>query len=176
MFLSVTEGRHVSLTCNVEADPLPLVSWSYDDQPLERIQSRDLSVDQQIISHGVVRSILTISESSSRWNGTFLCHADNVAGRISANYTLMVQRSDKVGRILDLKLEYFIILIISVLCLFILFILCIVLICAVVARRSLVKHQKQSLRTLPMPRKIKMGTSPTRVLDYRQEPFYRTQH
>lgn len=59
MFLSVTEGRHVSLTCNVEADPLPVVTWSYDRLPLDKIKTHDtdLSVEQTIISHGIVRSV-----------------------------------------------------------------------------------------------------------------------
>ena len=58
MFLSVTEGRHVSLTCNVEADPLPVVTWTFDHVALDKLRTREdeLSIQQQIISQGVVRS------------------------------------------------------------------------------------------------------------------------
>ena len=57
MFLSVTEGRHVSLTCNVEADPLPSLTWTFDSKPLDKFSFREdeVSVEQQIISQGVVR-------------------------------------------------------------------------------------------------------------------------
>ena len=57
MFLSVTEGRHVSLTCNVEADPLPVVTWTFDHVALDKLRTREdeLSIQQQIISQGVVR-------------------------------------------------------------------------------------------------------------------------
>ena len=73
------------------------------------------------------------------WNGTFSCVAGNVAGQVKANYSLMVIRTGEVGRILDLKLEYFIVLTVSVLCMFVISVLCIVLICAVIARRTLLK-------------------------------------
>ena len=59
MGLSVTEGRHVSLTCNVEADPLPALTWTFDNKPLDKFSYRadDLAVEQQIISQGVVRYV-----------------------------------------------------------------------------------------------------------------------
>ena len=86
---------------------------------------------------------------------------------MSANYTVMVQRTGEVGRIMDLKLEYFVILTVCVLCMFIISVLCIVLVCAVVTKRTLLKHQKSPPRPAPMPCKIKMGTCSTRVVDYR---------
>ena len=57
MFLSVTEGRQVSLPCNVEADPLPALTWTFDSKPLDKFALREdeVSVDQQIISQGVIR-------------------------------------------------------------------------------------------------------------------------
>ena len=57
MFLSVTEGRHVSLTCNVEADPLPSLTWTFDSKPLDKFSFREdeVSVEQQIITQSVVR-------------------------------------------------------------------------------------------------------------------------
>ncbi len=157
MLLSVTEGRHVSLTCNVEADPLPALTWTFDDKNLDKFSfwNDEVSVEQQIITQGVVRSvqvyksvitfvywkhyrsILSISTASSVWNGTFSCVARNVAGDVRANYSLLVIRTGEVGRVLDLKLEYFIVLTISVLCLFVISVLCIVLMCAVIAQRSL---------------------------------------
>ena len=108
---------------------------------------------------------MTIPEVSSLWNGTFSCVSENIAGTISTNYTVMVHRTGEVGRILDLKLEYFIILTVCVLCTFVISVLCIVLICAVIARRTILKNQKSPSRALTMPRKIKMGTSPTRAPD-----------
>ena len=85
---------------------------------------------------------------------------------MSTNYTVMVHRTGEVGRILDLKLEYFIILTVSVLCVFIISVLCIVLVCAFIARKTILKNQKSPVRTITMPRKIKMGTCSSRVLDY----------
>ena len=60
------------------------------------------------------------------WNGTFSCVARNVAGVVRANYSLAVIRTGEVGRVLDLKLEYFIVLTVSVLCMFVISVLCIV--------------------------------------------------
>ena len=47
----------MSLTCNVEADPLPVVTWTLDQVPLDQVQTQDhqVSVEQQIISFGVIR-------------------------------------------------------------------------------------------------------------------------
>ena len=84
------------------------------------------------------RSILSIPSASSVWNGTFSCVAANVAGHVTANYSLVIIRTGEVGRVLDLKLEYFIVLTVSVLCMFVISVLCIVLVCAVIARRTLV--------------------------------------
>ena len=81
------------------------------------------------------------------WNGTFSCVARNVAGDVRANYSLLVIRTGEVGRVLDLKLEYFIVLTISVLCLFVISVLCIVLMCAVIAKRTL----------LPSPSPLRSG-------------------
>lgn len=116
-------------------------------------------------NQSIFRSILTIPEVSSLWNGTFSCVSENIAGTVSTNYTVMVHRTGEVGRILDLKLEYFIILTICVLCTFVISVLCIVLTCAVIARRTILKNQKSAARPVAMPRKIKMGTSPARAPD-----------
>lgn len=66
MGLSVTEGRHVSLTCNVEADPLPALTWTFDNNPLDKFSYRkdDLAVEKQIISQGVVRCVQILGKSS----------------------------------------------------------------------------------------------------------------
>ena len=47
----------MSLTCNVEADPLPIVTWTLDQVPLDHVQTQDhqVSVEQQIISFGIIR-------------------------------------------------------------------------------------------------------------------------
>ena len=67
----------------------------------------------------------------------FSCVSRNVAGAVRANYNLAVIRAGEVGRVLDLKLEYFIVLTVRVLCMFVNSVLCIVLVCAVIARRTL---------------------------------------
>ena len=162
MLLSVGEARQVSLTCNVQSDPLAVVSWAFKDSPLDqlRVAESELSVSQQIIDRGVIRSVLTVRSASSAWNGTFHCRAENSAGSVSANYSLHVERLEHTrGRILDLKLEYFILLTAGVLGIFVISVLFIILVLALIARKTLAKSPNCSVksRKVETPRKISRG-------------------
>ena len=149
MLLSVGEARQVSLTCNVQSDPLAAVSWAFQDSPLDKLTvgESELSVSQQIIDRGVIRSVLTVHSASAAWNGTFHCRAENTAGSVSANYSLHVERSEHRGRILHLKLEYFILLTAGVLGIFVISVVFIILVLALVARRTLRKSQSCSVKS-----------------------------
>ena len=167
--LSVGEGRQVSLTCNVEADPLAVVSWTFEDSELDQVGEAEISVKQQIIDRGVIRSILTIPSASSAWNGTFHCRAENMAGTRAANYSLHVEKTRQRGRILDLKLEYFILLTAGVLAIFVISVLFIILVLALIARRTIIKSQNSPAKNnkIEMPRKSEQFSSVGVVYEYR---------
>lgn len=52
----------MSLTCNVEADPLPALTWTFDGKNLDKFSfwENEVSVEQQIITQGVVRSVQVV--------------------------------------------------------------------------------------------------------------------
>ena len=173
MLLSVAEHSQVSLTCNVQADPLAVVSWAFKDSPLDKLSvgESELSVSQQIIDRGVIRSILTVHSASSAWNGTFHCRAENTAGSVSANYSLYVERSERrLGRILDLKLEYFILLTAGVLGIFVISVLFIILVLALIARKTLGKSPSCSVKN----KKVEMESEAPDIISDVSHSLYQT--
>merc|ERR1711892_295609 len=135
------------------------------------------------LKHNKVKSVLRIKNADGRWNGTFAYIAENNAGIMIANYTLNVTSVISFPRVLDLKLEYFVLVAVGALLLSVITIVSIALACIMICKRRLKQNQTKG-RMNQMPRKIKMGTSPTRKGDYAApdiisdlaQTFYQGQH
>ena len=95
MFVTVREGRNVSLVCRVKADPGAEISWSYNGLLVDSHHPRMRMVQQYEGSLGT-RSELLITNTSMAENGSFFCSAENKAGKSMAIYTVHVElyRSD----------------------------------------------------------------------------------
>jgi len=165
MYLSIPEEKKVSLTCQIDSSPLARVWWTFNNAGALQ-SSNDVTIIQEILRHNKMRSVLTVMNVDGRWNGTFACYAENNAGRTIANYTVDVTSETVLPRILDLKLEYFVIVAFGALFAFVLVTVSITLACIITCRKKLGDPKKEEFIHY-MPRKIKMGTSPTRRLDYR---------
>ena len=181
MLLSIPQEKDVALTCQVESDPLAKISWTFDGSPLLEARER-ISIIQEILSQSKIRSVLSIANVDGRWNGTFACVAENSAGVTTANYTVNVTSVISLPRVLNLKLEYFVAVSVGSLLILVITIVSISITIISVCRRTMKKTQTKERRN-QMPRKMKMGTSPTRKLDYKSpdiisdlsHSFYQTQ-
>lgn len=92
-YLEISEGKNVSLLCNVKSIPPAKVSWWFQGQLLQ---------NDTIVAPGVhllyyieegyteKQSELLIYNTNSEDNGTFVCSAENSAGVSFANFTIRV--------------------------------------------------------------------------------------
>ncbi|KAK5643163.1 hypothetical protein RI129_007008 [Pyrocoelia pectoralis] len=92
-YLEISEGKNVSLLCNVNAAPEAHVSWWFQGRVLQ---------NDTIVAPGVhllyyieegteeKRSELFIYNTNTEDNGTFICNAENAAGTSQSNFTIRI--------------------------------------------------------------------------------------
>ena len=166
MFVTVREGRNVSLVCRVKAEPGAEMSWSYNGLLVDSHHPRMRVVQQQEGSLGT-RSELLITNTSLAENGSFFCSAENKAGRSTANYTVRVEpyRSDTL--VMEMKMEHFIAVSVCVITILLLLMVIVTILLVKIARRHLDKDKEDKAvkpvtvsgyKASSMPRSIQMGT------------------
>lgn len=109
-YLEISEGKNVSLLCQVSAIPEAKVSWWFQGQVLQN----DSMVAPGIhlyyyIEEGTVekRSELFIYNTNSEDNGTFACIAENPAGKSQSNYTIrVIVKEEPVVIVVTFPFEY----------------------------------------------------------------------
>lgn len=85
---TVLFGTHSSLTCTAAGFPTPTITWEY----------RSVSGSTRIpagTTTSADNSVLTIK--STQDSGTFICHADNVYGRATAQASVYVKTGSLIG-------------------------------------------------------------------------------
>ena len=166
MFVTVREGRNVSLVCRVKADPAAEISWSYNGLLVDSQHPRMRLVQQYEGSSGT-RSELLITNTSIAENGSFLCSAENKAGKSLANYTVQVEPYRGDTLVMEMKMEHFIAVSACVITILVLLMVIVTILLVKIARRHLdSREEKASVKTVAtsgykassMPRSIQMGT------------------
>ena len=166
MFVTVREGRNVSLVCRVKADPGAEISWSYNGLLVDSHHPRMRTVQQYEGSLGT-RSELLITNTSMAENGSFFCSAENKAGKSMANYTVQVEpyRSDTL--VMEMKMEHFIAVSVCVITILVLLMVIVTILLVKIARRHLDSREDKArvkavtvsgYKASSMPRSIQMGT------------------
>lgn len=94
-FLEIAEGKNISLECKITAIPEAVISWWFQGQVLQNdtVIAPNLHLYyfiEENISDDSKRSELFIYNANADDNGTFVCMAENSAGRSQANYTIRV--------------------------------------------------------------------------------------
>ncbi|GLV31296.1 kekkon 2 [Carabus blaptoides fortunei] len=110
LYLEIGEGKNVSLLCKVTAVPEAHVSWWFQGQVLQ---------NDSIIAPGLhlyyyiedgseeKRSELFIYNTNTEDNGTFICVAENSAGRIQSNFTIrVIVKEEPIVIIVSFPYEY----------------------------------------------------------------------
>lgn len=89
------KGKNISLECKITAVPEAVISWWFQGQVLQNdtVIAPNLHLYyfiEENISDDSKRSELFIYNANADDNGTFVCMAENSAGRAQANYTIRV--------------------------------------------------------------------------------------
>lgn len=92
--LETNVGSNVTLECLVKAIPEAKITWLYREQVIHSYStiSPEQSQDVYFVENGVndKKSELYINNISIDDNGTYLCVAENLAGKSSGNYTIRI--------------------------------------------------------------------------------------
>lgn len=112
LYLEIAEGKNISLLCRVSAIPEASVSWWFQG----RILQNDTTLAPGFHFYYFVeegreekRSELFIFNTNSDDNGTFVCAAENSAGKSLSNYTIrIIVKEEPVVGLIVFSREYLI--------------------------------------------------------------------
>ena len=164
MFITVREGKNVSLVCRIKSDPVADIRWSYNGLLIDSVHPRMRQVQQFEGSLGT-RSELLITNTSMAENGSFLCSAENKAGKSMANYSVQVEPYRGDTLVMEMKMEHFIAVSVCVIIILILLMVIVTILLVKIARKHIDSGDKDSKASVTsaykassMPRSIQMGT------------------
>lgn len=146
LYLEIAEGKNISLLCRVSAIPEASVSWWFQG----RILQNDTTLAPGFHFYYFVeegreekRSELFIFNTNPDDNGTFVCAAENPAGKSLSNYTIrIIVKEEPVVGLIVFSREY-LIAIFSVLTVFCFIILVILAFLLIRCRRQRRKRRKK---------------------------------
>jgi len=164
MFITVREGKNVSLVCRVKSDPMADIVWSYNGLLIDSVHPRMRMVQQYEGSLGT-RSELLITNITQAENGSFLCSAENKAGKSLANYSVQVDQYRGDTLVMEMKMEHFIAVSVCVITILILLMVIVTILLVKIARKHLDTEPNDTkmgvsnvYKPSSMPRSIQMGT------------------
>lgn len=135
-FLEIAEGKNISLECKITAIPEAVISWWFQGQVLQNdtVIAPNLHLYyfiEENTSYDSKRSELFIYNANADDNGTFVCVAENSAGRSQANYTIrVIVKEEPVVEEVAFPNELFLFIIgASIILLLIVIVCCCILIC-----------------------------------------------
>ncbi|XKL63131.1 hypothetical protein PGB90_005495 [Kerria lacca] len=110
LYLEIAEGKNVSLLCRVNAIPPAKVSWRFEDRVLQNDSLIAPGVHlYYFVEDGTTekKSELFIFNTNTEDNGTFICMAENQAGKAQSNYTIrIVLTEEPIIKTKKITLEY----------------------------------------------------------------------
>lgn len=111
LYLEIAEGKNVSLLCKVTAVPEAHVSWWFQGQVLQNdtIIAPGLHLYYYIEEgHEEKKSELFIYNTNTDDNGTFICVAENSAGKSASNFTIrIIVKEEPIVILVSFPFEYF---------------------------------------------------------------------
>lgn len=117
-FIELSEGKNISLVCNVKAIPEAKISWWFHGQIL---QNNSLIAPGlhllYFVEDGIEnkKSELYLFNTNVNDNGTFICNAENAAGKSQANFTIrVILKEEPIVILVSLKFEYLIAIVVGI--------------------------------------------------------------
>ena len=90
-----TEGDIASFICQADGDPLPTISWYFNDAPLDESNTAKYTITERQISTTTNTDILNIMSVQSSDVGTYTCNATNVVSSDTSSGILTVNGESK---------------------------------------------------------------------------------
>ncbi|XP_059471217.1 leucine-rich repeat transmembrane neuronal protein 1-like [Neocloeon triangulifer] len=153
MYLEIGEGKNVSLLCQVSAIPEARVSWWFQG----RVLQNDTMVAPGVhlyyyIEEGAVdkKSELFIFNTNTDDNGTFICVAENPAGKSQSNFTIRIIVREDVAVPVVLPYEYMVAVVSAIAVLGILVIIIFVLIVVRCRRQRSRKRKRERSKAVAL--------------------------
>lgn len=110
LYLEISEGKNVSLVCRVNSVPEAKVSWRFRDSVLQNDSVIAPGVHlYYYLEEGSVEKVseLFIFNANVEDNGTFICQAENQAGKAQSNYTIrIVLKEEPLPYVKKIPIEY----------------------------------------------------------------------
>ncbi|KAL1506647.1 hypothetical protein ABEB36_005972 [Hypothenemus hampei] len=146
LYLELTEGKNLSLLCQIHAIPEATVSWWFDGQLLQNNTS--IAPGMRLIyfveeGSENKKSELFVYNANVEDNGTYVCHAENAAGSAQSNFTIkIILKEEPIVIIVSFYLEYlmFAVLGVSVLAIILLIV---IIACAIKCHRKKKRQMKR---------------------------------
>lgn len=146
IFLEIAEGQNASLLCQVSSIPEAKVSWLYRGNILQNDSTVAPGLHlYYFVEEGTIEktSELFIFNANVDDNGTFVCIAENPAGRAHSNYTIrIILKREPVIGLTVFPYEYFVVVSAAAVVIAILGIICLTL-CLVQCRRQKKRKRKK---------------------------------
>ena len=103
-----------------------------------------------------------LTNTSLQENGSFLCVAENKAGRAQANYSVQVEPRQPGTLVMEMRMEHFIAISVCVIVILVLLMIIVTILLVKIARKHLepepAKETAKPYKASSMPRSIQMGT------------------
>ncbi|KAF6210813.1 hypothetical protein GE061_013924 [Apolygus lucorum] len=146
IFLEIAEGQNASLLCQVSSIPEAKVSWLYRGNILQNDSTVAPGLHlYYFVEEGTIEktSELFIFNANVDDNGTFVCIAENPAGKSHSNYTIrIILKQEPIIGLTVFPYEYFVVISAAAVVIAILAIICLTL-CLIQCRRQKKRKRKK---------------------------------
>ncbi|XP_014259906.1 leucine-rich repeat-containing protein 24 [Cimex lectularius] len=155
LILEISEGQNVSLLCQVSAIPEAKISWWYEGNVLQNDSTVAPGLHlYYFVEEGTVEktSELFIFNTNVDDNGTFVCIAENSAGRSHSNYTIrIILKEEPVIGLAVFPYEYFVVISAAVSVIALLGVICVTLCLIQCKRQKRRKRKKDRSKVAALP-------------------------
>ena len=84
-----TGGNDASFTCQATGNPIPTISWYFNDAPVDVTNTMKYTISMMSLNTTTISNTLTIMSVQSSDAGTYTCNATNVL-TVTSSGTLTV--------------------------------------------------------------------------------------
>lgn len=164
-YLEIAESKNISLECKIRALPEAAISWYFQGQILQNdtVIAPNLHLYyfiEEVVSDDSKRSELFIYNANSDDNGTFVCVAENSAGRSQANFTIrVIVKEEPIIEEVSFPNELFLFFIVTFSSLLAIFFICCCIICKCKSKHPQSSTKKRKEVTFQLPNSQKCAAS-----------------
>ncbi|XP_065205931.1 leucine-rich repeat neuronal protein 1-like [Planococcus citri] len=147
-YTEMNEGKNVSFICRVNATPEAVISWEFEGYPISNNSHMVHAFTIFYVEEAATEQVseLFISEVQKDNNGMYRCTAQNVAGKLSSNFTLNVITVEK-STPEPVTISYFYVLVSSISTLLIVIVITLIISCLIYVKNR--RRKRKTSRTKP---------------------------